>query len=202
MAVVEHDGTQSVLIFDINSEPILSRGEILRLKYGGLTLSERQSLLEQLLERNAESWVRGYQDGLNGSFVDLGAHFVDRHAPDIPLRPNLEGRAINGANPRTGALPRAGNLRGNPSSQFADWRTFMAILNEATSRTSRGLSEFNHAMQNGGMAVTGTGGRVIGRGFFPNRRDPSQPTFEPELYNWIVPFDGNSGKPYSAYPTR
>lgn len=80
----------------------------------------------------------------------------------------------------------------------------MHVLNEATTRSSRGLPEYNYFMNNNPNkpAVIGSSDSSIGWGFTKNNSDLSNPHFHPEMNNWIVPLDKNTLLPYTAYPKR
>jgi hypothetical protein len=137
---------------------------------------------------------------LNSNNPGLNAHFVDKHGPDIPLRPNLEQRSIDGTHPRAVSTP--GRPRPQTSTQFQDWRTQMGVINEATTREARGLPKFNFFDAQGNPSVVGRNSAGVGWGFTPNRISPLAPTFNPKLDGWIVRFDSNLGVPFTGYPTR
>ncbi len=155
---VAHSG---VLVHNAYAENVpgigLSRGAYLRQKYAHLSPEQRAARIAQRGEDSAKRWVEKLEQR-------LGSHFVEKHAPDIPLRPNLARRSIDGSHPRTGA---PGDYA-QPSSQFVDWRTQMHALNEAMTREARGLPVANYYINGNANlpAVLGTfGGRVVGRGF-------------------------------------
>lgn len=173
----------------------------LKAKYGYLSATERRALLDQKAEVSAERWVKDLENTLDANYPDLNPHFVDKHGPDIPLRPNLEGRAINGAHPRTG-VTRGRRPRPQVSSQFNDWKTQMHVLNEATTREARGLPRYNAVDTQGNPAVKGTYPGGVGRGFVPNRQDPLNPIFNTSLENWLIRFDSTTNMPFTGYPTR
>jgi len=175
----------------------LSRAESLRAKWGHLSQAERRELITQKAEASAERWIKGFENSLARDYPGLNPHFVDKHGPDIPLRPNLEQRSIDGSHPRTGT-------RGRPqtSSQFNDWRTQRNVLNEAITRQSRGLPRYNSVDRYGNPQVTGSYPGGAGRGFSPNRRDRLNPNFNPNLENWTVRFNSNYNQPFTAYPSR
>ncbi|NVJ59381.1 MAG: LysM peptidoglycan-binding domain-containing protein [Gammaproteobacteria bacterium] len=179
----------------------MTRAEPLRAKWGHLSSSERSALMQQKVESNAERWVRNYETQLSSEYPGLNPHFVDKHGPDIPIDPNLKQRSITGAHPRNHLVP--GNYP-QPSSQFKDWQTQMHVLNEATSRQARGLTEYNYFM-NGNPnkpAVIGSYDSSVGWGFTKNNQDLLNPHFHPSMNNWIVPLDKNTLMPYTAYPKR
>jgi hypothetical protein len=177
-----------------------SRMAELEAKWGHLSAAERRTLLDAKVEANAERWVSGYEHSLNQRYPGLDAHFAELHGPDIPLRPNLELRAVNGTNPRTGLLPS--RPRAQSSSQFRDWVTQRDVLNEAVTREARGLPKYNHFDRYGNPAVIGSNPGGVGWGFTPNRLSPSSPIYNPQLNGWIVRFDATTGVPFTAYPTR
>ncbi|WP_038177709.1 RHS repeat domain-containing protein, partial [Vibrio rhizosphaerae] len=162
-----------------------------------LTREQRQQLIAQKVELNAERWVREYEVNLGQSYPGLNPHFVDKHGPDIPLRPNLASRAIDGSHPRTGAPGRFPQ----PSSQFKDWQTQRNIINEAITREARGLPKYNGFDSQGNPVVTGTYHETVGRGFTKNRQNLSQPHFNPNYTKWTIRFDAGTGQPFTGYPT-
>uniref|UniRef100_UPI003AA90DAC RHS repeat-associated core domain-containing protein n=1 Tax=Vibrio rumoiensis TaxID=76258 RepID=UPI003AA90DAC len=173
------------------------RRAFLNNKWGHLTSSERSALLQQKVELNAERWVREYEVNLGQRYPGLNPHFVDKHGPDIPLRPNLASRAIDGSHPRTGAPGRFPQ----PSSQFKDWQTQRNIINEAITREARGLPKYNGFDRQGNPVVTGTYHETVGRGFTKNRQNLSQPHFNPNYTKWTIRFDAGTGQPFTGYPT-
>ncbi len=185
---------------DAESNEVLGSGVVLREKWGHLSARERQSLIQLKAEASAERWVRGYEDDLNLQYPELDAHFVDKHAPDIPLRPNLEQRSIDGTHPRSGQTPS--KPKAQPSSQFQDWRTQRNVINEAITRESRGLPKYNAFDVQGNPAVVGSNSGGVGWGFTPNRLSPTTPTFNPQLNGWIIRFDSDIGVPFTGYPTK
>ena len=172
----------------------------LRDKYGHMSPAERRARIDELAEKNAERWVRNLETKLGSENPGLNPHLVDKHAPDIPITPNLRQRSIDGSHPRTGvpgSFPQ-------PSSQFKDWRTQMHVLNEATTRSARGLPAHNHYI-NGNVnrpAVRGSSESRVGHGFTRNNADINNPNWHPDMKNWLVPLDKNTGLPYTAYPER
>ncbi|MAR89480.1 MAG: hypothetical protein CML06_01175 [Pseudomonadales bacterium] len=177
-----------------------SRMEYLQQKYGHLTPDERRSRFDELTEANAERWVRNYEATLNQKHPELNAHFVDKHAPDIPLDPNLKQRSIDGSHPRTGQQLR--RSRPQTSSQFKDWKTQMHVLNEAKTRETRGLPKYNGVDAQGNDTIEGIYPGGAGRGYKPNRRDPTHPTFNERLDGWVVRIDPTTGEPFTAYPKK
>ncbi|MFV5536462.1 LysM peptidoglycan-binding domain-containing protein [Acinetobacter pittii] len=177
-----------------------SPGAALRDKWGYLDKKERQILIESKVEANAERWVRNYEIKLNEQYPSLNAHFVDKHGPDIPLQPNLEQRSIDGRHPRTGTRSRRGQAE--ISSQFNDWRTQMAVINEATTRVDRGLPRYTGVDRYNNPVVSGRSSTGVGRGYMPNRQNPSQPIFNPELNGWLMRFERTKNIPFTGYPTK
>jgi len=178
----------------------LRPGAVLRAKWGRLSAEERRALIQSKVDANAEKWVRGYEANLNQQYPELDAHFVDKHGPNIPLRPNLEQRAIDGTHPTTGQTP--GRPRAQTSSQFKDWKTQMEVINEATTREARGLPKYNFFDTQGNPAVIGNNSAGVGRSFTPNKLSPLTPTFNPQLNGWIIRFDSITGAPFTGYPTK
>ncbi|MDK2126885.1 LysM peptidoglycan-binding domain-containing protein [Parachitinimonas caeni] len=183
--------------FVLPENEMLTRMNALRGKYAHLSSEQRLAMRES----NAERWVRALQSDLDKKYPGLNPHFVDKHAPDIPLTPNLRQRSIDGAHPRNPAVP--GNFP-QPSSQFNDWVTEMNVLNESVTRSSRGLTAYNGFINNNPNkpAVSGYYRTGVGRGFTKNNADIQNPNFHPVMNGWLVPLDKNTLLPYTAYPTR
>ena len=77
----------------------------------------------------------------------------------------------------------------------------MHVLNEATTRRTRGLSPYNNV--DGEPWVHGTFGDRSGHGYLrvPNNSPPGmRPVYVPAYTNWVVRFDGPSDMPYTAFP--
>ncbi|MDV7553786.1 hypothetical protein R4530_16650, partial [Acinetobacter baumannii] len=185
-----------------------SPGAILRDKWGYLSSAERQNLIVSKGEAVAERWVNKFEDNLNQTYFAnkpkfMQAHFVEKHAPDIPLRPNLEARAIDGRHPRTGIPSKTG--RPQTSSQFYSWRTQMDVINEAITRDIRGLPRYNAGLDKQGdliPAVVGYKASGVGQGFTPTRRGQEAPSYNSQMNGWKVVFDDDHHVPYTAYPTK
>ncbi|MDV7374822.1 hypothetical protein R4795_14645, partial [Acinetobacter baumannii] len=185
-----------------------SPGAILRDKWGYLSSAERQNLIVSKGEAVAERWVNKFEDNLNQTYFAnkpkfMQAHFVEKHGPDIPLRPNLEARAIDGRHPRTGIPSKTG--RPQTSSQFYSWRTQMDVINEAITRDIRGLPRYNAGLDKQGdliPAVVGYKASGVGHGFTPTRRGQEAPSYNSQMNGWKVVFDDDHHVPYTAYPTK
>ncbi|MBN6773594.1 RHS repeat protein [Pseudomonas granadensis] len=153
-----------------------------------LTAQERRARIDELAEENAKRRVSEYED-----LYDM--HTVKKHSSEIPDRA-LKQRAINGADPHTGVVPIP--PRGNPSSQFHNWRMHLGALNKAMARDNNGLIMHTGEDQNETPIV-----RFelpgAGRGYKPNRSDPQNPILN-ENMNWFeVKFDKtNTQEPFTA----
>ncbi|VVM56947.1 RHS repeat-associated core domain-containing protein [Pseudomonas fluorescens] len=156
-----------------------------------MTAQERRARIDELAEANAKRRVLEYEN-------IYGMHTVEKHSPEISDRA-LKQRAINGANPHTGVVPR--RARGNLSSQFYNWRMHLGALNKAMTKDKHGLIMHNGVDQNNNPIV-----RLelpgAGRGYRPNRRDVQNPILNEHL-NWFeVKFDEvNTQKPFTGFPT-
>ncbi|WP_339454378.1 RHS repeat-associated core domain-containing protein, partial [Pseudomonas sp. EA_5y_Pfl2_R50] len=157
-----------------------------------MTAQERRARIDELAEANAKRRVIEYEN-------IYGMHTVEKHSPEISDRA-LKQRAINGANPHTGVVPR--RALGNRSSQFYNWRMHLAALNKAMTKDKHGLIMHNGVDQNNNPIV-----RLelpdAGRGYRPNRRDVQNPILNEHL-NWFeVKFDEvNTQKPFTGFPTE
>lgn len=174
-----------------------NRLQQLQYKWQGIKPENRPALINSLADASAGSWVQNYQDALNAKYPGLNAHFVDKHAPDIPLRPNLEQRAINGAHPRTGAV--GPHSHAEKSSQFLDWMSMRDALDVATTREMRGLPKYNAANPNQ-KTVFGKFSDASGRGFVPDPSASNNPIFFPKLNKWQINFDRQFDVPFTGYP--
>ncbi len=174
-----------------------SRTQQLQYKWQGIKPENRPVLINNLADANAGRWVQEYQSALNAKYPGLNAHFVDKHGPDIPLRPNLEQRAIDGTHPRTGITPNSVSPR--KSSQFLDWLSMRNTLNEAITREARGLPRCNAGSIDKPM-VKGDFYGGGGQGFRPNSQMPTAPIFNPNLSKWSVGFDKNLDVPFTTFP--
>ena len=78
----------------------------------------------------------------------------------------------------------------------------MHVLNEANTREARGLTKYNAVDTQGNNAIIGRMDSGVGRGYSPNRADPSNPRYNDKLDGWTVRIDPNTGEPFTAYPTK
>jgi hypothetical protein len=126
-------------------------------------------------------------------------HTIKKHSSEIPEQA-LKQRAINGADPHTGKVPKP--ARGNLSSQFSNWRIHLSALNKAMSRERLGLSPHTGQDHNRDpivrMELPGAG-----RGYRPNKKDSENPHLNESL-NWFeVKFDKRDPtRPYTAFPSE
>ncbi|MFJ2289472.1 RHS repeat-associated core domain-containing protein [Pseudomonas iridis] len=157
-----------------------------------MTAQERRARLDEVAEENAKRRVHEYEE-----LYDM--HTVKKHSSEIPDRA-LKQRAINGADPHTGVVPIP--PRGNPSSQFHNWRMHLGALNKAMTRDKNGLIMHTGQDQNDTPIV-----RFelpgAGRGYKPNRNDPQNPILN-ENMNWFeVKFDKtNMQEPFTGFPSE
>lgn len=100
------------------------------------------------------------------------------------------------SNPSTGVKEKV-----NASSQFKNWRLQLHALNDATSREARGLSKFTGFDNKNNPIVQGELPNG-GRGYKPNKKDPSNPKYNDSMNNYEVKFDKKTDKPYTAFPKK
>ncbi|MCU0122176.1 RHS repeat-associated core domain-containing protein, partial [Pseudomonas sp. B2M1-30] len=157
-----------------------------------MTAQERRARIDELAEENAKRRVTEYEDL-------YGMHTVEKHSSEISDQA-LRQRAINGANPHTGIVPR--RPRGNLSSQFYNWRLHLGALNKAMTKDKHGLIMHTGVDQKNNPIV-----RLelpgAGRGYRPNNRDPQNPSLNESL-NWFeVKFDEiQQQNPFTGFPTE
>jgi hypothetical protein len=157
-----------------------------------LTAQERRARIDELAEANAKRRVTEYEDR-------YGMHTVKKHSSEIPDRA-VRQRAIDGTDPHTGVTPI--RPRGNPSSQFQNWRMHLGALNKAMTRDKNGLIMHTGKDQNDNPIV-----RFelpgAGRGYKPNRADTQNPILN-ENMNWFeVKFDEiNTQEPFTSFPSE
>jgi hypothetical protein len=151
---------------------------------------QRRARIDELSEANAKRRVQEYE-------TDNNMHTIGKHSPEVPDA-TLKQRAIDGTDPITGRTPRSG--RGNPSSQFRSWKIQMHTINEALTRTARGLPQHNGTDRNGNPIL-----RIeqphSGRGYKPNAHDTNNPHEVTDMNGAEVKFDRNNPNvPFTAYP--
>jgi len=157
-----------------------------------MTAQERRARIDEVAEENAKRRVSEYEE-----LYDM--HTVKKHSSEIPDRA-LKQRAINGADPHTGVVPRP--PRGNPSSQFHNWRMHLGALNKAMTRNKNGLimhtGDDQHDTPIVRLELPGAG-----RGYKPNRRDSQNPVLNDDM-NWFeVKFDKiNTQEPFTGFPSE
>lgn len=154
-----------------------------------LSPEQRREEIEKRTEANAKRRVQGYEKKYN-------MHTIGKHSPEIPDAV-MKQRAIDGRDPITG---KKGKL--NRSSQFNNWKLQMNVINEALTRIDRGLPPFTGRdhNQNPIVEVESSG---TGRGYKPNKKDPSNPKLNNSMNNAEVKFDKNdSSRPFTAFPSE
>jgi uncharacterized protein RhaS with RHS repeats len=157
-----------------------------------MTAQERRARIDELAEANAKRRVWEYEKR-------YGMHTVEKHSSEISDKA-LEQRAINGANPHTGLIPKG--AKGNRSSQFHNWRMHLGAINKAMTKDKNGLIMHTGKDQNKNPIV-----RLelpgAGRGYRPNKKDVQNPSLNENL-NWFeVKFDQvNTQNPFTAFPTE
>jgi hypothetical protein len=129
-----------------------------------MSAEQRRARIDELAEANAKGRVESMEQKYD-------MHTVKKHSSDIP-DVALKRRAINGADPHTGAVPKG--AKGNPSSQFSNWRMHFNALNKAMTRERLGLSPHTGKGHNQypivRMELPGAG-----RGYKPNKKDVNNP---------------------------
>uniref|UniRef100_UPI00103698F5 RHS repeat-associated core domain-containing protein n=1 Tax=Pseudomonas sp. Sample_10 TaxID=2448269 RepID=UPI00103698F5 len=157
-----------------------------------MTAERRRERIDELAEANAKRRVEEYEEKYD-------MHTIKKHSSEIPEKA-LKQRAINGADPHTGKVPKL--ARGNLSSQFSSWRVHLSALNKAMSRAQLGLLPHTGQDHNKDpivrMELPGAG-----RGYRPNKKDPNNPNLNENL-NWFeVKFDKKDpSRPYTAFPSE
>jgi RHS repeat-associated protein len=157
-----------------------------------MTAQERRARIDEVAEENAKRRVYEYEERYD-------MHTVRKHGPEIPDHA-LKQRAIDGTDPHTGITPFP--PRGNPSSQFHNWRMHLGALNKAMTKDKHGLIRHTGKDHNETPIV-----RLelpgAGRGWKPNRNDPENPILN-ENMNWFeVKFDKiNTQEPFTGYPSE
>ncbi|MED7670732.1 type IV secretion protein Rhs, partial [Pseudomonas moraviensis subsp. stanleyae] len=157
-----------------------------------MTAQERRARIDEVAEENAKRRVSEYEE-----LYDM--HTVKKHSSEIS-GPALKQRAINGADPHTGEVPK--NAKGNPSSQFHSWRMHLGALNKAMTKDENGLIKHTGMDQKKNPIV-----RLellgAGRGYRPNKKDAQNPRLNEDM-NWFeVKFDkDNTQKPFTGFPAE
>ncbi|WP_148051255.1 RHS repeat domain-containing protein, partial [Pseudomonas brassicacearum] len=153
-----------------------------------MTAEQRRARIDELGEANAKRRVTRMEK-------EYGMHTVEKHSPEISDAA-LKQRAINGANPHTGEIPKGAN--GSLSSQFNNWRVHLNALNKAMTREKLGLDPFT-GLDHKKDRVVRQELPGAGRGYKPNKKDKQNPKLNEDL-NWFeVKFDKN-GVPYTGFP--
>ncbi|MFC6476092.1 hypothetical protein ACFQDN_05090 [Pseudomonas asuensis] len=124
-------------------------------------------------------------------------HTIGKHGPEVP-RDKLKQRAIDGSDPITGKAPK--KAKGNPSSQFKNWKLQLHAINEALTREARGLSKFTGQDMNENPIV-----RIeqasSGHGYKPNKKDSNNPHEIKNMDGAEIKFDKEDhDRPFTAYP--
>jgi RHS repeat-associated protein len=157
-----------------------------------MTAPERRARVDELAEENAKRRVSEYE-----KIYDM--HTVKKHSSEIS-DPALKQRAINGADPHTGEVPKG--AKGNPSSQFHSWRMHLGALNKAMTKDKNGLIRHTGMDQKKNPIV-----RLelpgAGRGYRPNKKDAQNPGLNEDM-NWFeVKFDKvNTQEPFTGFPAE
>ncbi|SEJ59125.1 RHS repeat domain-containing protein, partial [Pseudomonas sp. NFACC07-1] len=153
-----------------------------------MTAEQRRARIDALGEANAKRRVVAMEEKYR-------MHTVEKHSSEIS-DVALKQRAINGANPHTGEIPKGAN--GSLSSQFSNWRIHLNALNKAMTREKLGLDPFT--------GVDHKNDRVVrqelpgaGRGYKPNKKDKQNPKLNEDL-NWFEVKFGKDGLPYTGFP--
>jgi hypothetical protein len=155
-----------------------------------MTADQRRARIDELGEANAKRRVVAMEKKYN-------MHTVEKHSAEISDLA-LKQRAINGANPHTGDVPKG--AIGSLSSQFSNWRIHLGALNKAMTRERLGLDPFT-GMDHKKDRVVRQELPGAGRGYKPNKKDKKNPKLNENL-NWFeIKFDKN-GAPYTGFPAE
>ncbi|WP_188258688.1 RHS repeat domain-containing protein, partial [Pseudomonas sp. PSB18] len=155
-----------------------------------MTAEQRRDRIDELGEANAKRRVTRMEK-------EYGMHTVEKHGSEISDAA-LKQRAINGANPHTGEIPKGAN--GSLSSQFSNWRVHLNALNKAMTRGELGLDPFT-GLDHKKDRIVRQELPGAGRGYKPNKKDKQNPKLNENL-NWFeVKFD-KQGVPYTGFPTE
>ncbi|MBC3366561.1 RHS repeat-associated core domain-containing protein, partial [Pseudomonas sp. SWRI154] len=155
-----------------------------------MTAEQRRARIDELGEANAKRRVVAMEER-------YGMHTVEKHSSEISDAA-LKQRAINGANPHTGEIPRGAN--GSLSSQFSNWRIHLNALNKAMTRERLGLDQFT-GVDHRNDRIVRQELPGVGRGYKPNRRDSQKPTLNENL-NWFEVKFNSDGVPYTGFPSE
>ncbi|TNF79610.1 type IV secretion protein Rhs, partial [Pseudomonas sp. ICMP22404] len=153
-----------------------------------MTAEQRRARIDELAEANAKRRVEEYERKYD-------MHTVAKHNPEIPDRA-VRQRPIDGSHPTING--QIGPV--SSSSQFKSWRMQMHALNEALTRTARGLPAHTgfDRRQNPIVRMEMPG---AGRGYKPNRRDRTNPILNEHMNGAEVKFDRiQTDKPFTAFP--
>jgi hypothetical protein len=157
-----------------------------------ISAEQRQERIDELAEANAKRRVLEFEKKYK-------MHTVKKHSSEIPDAA-LKQRAIDGTDPHTGRRLR--DAKGNPSSQFNNWKVHLSALNKALSREALGLNPHTGKDHNKDpivrMELPGAG-----RGYKPNKKNQTAPKLN-ENMNWSeVKFDqGDVKRPYTGFPSE
>ncbi|MBV4477993.1 RHS repeat domain-containing protein, partial [Pseudomonas botevensis] len=157
-----------------------------------MTAQERRVRIDELAEENAKRRVVAMEKKYK-------MHTVKKHGSEVPDTA-LNQRAIDGTDPHTGKIPNP--PRGNPSSQFHNWRMHLGALNKAMTKDKNGLIMHTGSDHNGYPIV-----RLelpgAGRGYRPNRRDSQNPVLNESMDWFEVKFDKvKTQKPFTGFPAE
>ncbi|TWC13684.1 hypothetical protein FBY09_1191, partial [Pseudomonas sp. SJZ101] len=155
-----------------------------------MTAEQRRARIDELAEANAKRRVIRMEN-------EYGMHTVEKHGSEISDTA-LKQRAINGANPHTGEIPKGAS--GSLSSQFSNWRVHLNALNKAMTRGGLGLDPFT-GLDHKKDRIVRLELPGAGRGYKPNKKDKQNPKLNENL-NWFeVKFD-KQGVPYTGFPAE
>ncbi|WP_260961279.1 RHS repeat protein [Pseudomonas citri] len=155
-----------------------------------MTAEQRRARIDELGEANAKRRVIEYEE-------KYAMHTVEKHSSEIS-DVALKQRAINGANPHTGVIPKGAN--GSLSSQFSNWRIHLSALNKAMTRERLGLDPFT-GLDHKKDRIVRQELPGAGRGYKPNKKDKQNPTLNEDL-NWFEVKFSKEGVPYTGFPTE
>ena len=153
-----------------------------------MTAAQRRARIDELAEANAKRRVVAMEER-------YGMHTVEKHSSEIS-DVALKQRAINGANPHTGEIPKG--AKGSLSSQFSSWRIHLNALNKAMTRERLGLDPFT-GLDHKKDRIVRQELPGAGRGYKPNKKDKENPKLNENL-NWFEVKFSKDGVPYTGFP--
>ncbi|WP_208665509.1 RHS repeat domain-containing protein, partial [Pseudomonas thivervalensis] len=153
-----------------------------------MTAEQRRARIDELAEANAKRRVVAMEEKYR-------MHTVEKHSSEIS-DVALKQRAINGANPHTGEIPKGAN--GSLSSQFSNWRIHLSALNKSMTRERLGLDPFT-GLDHKKDRIVRQELPGAGRGYKPNKKDKENPKLNESL-NWFEVKFSKDGVPYTGFP--